>query len=241
MSLTVKARPIWERKAWRSISEPSGRVCKKSAARLASNQATSASSTDRTKFRLSCCSLARCCSLSAMVRLHWVGVKIGERDSRPARCTSPGLPCAPLSADRFNCRRIGPRSKFLHCRARDDLVELVALARRDCGDRSLRRQVTGRLGAESGSATGDQHNLTFNCFAHDEPSRTPSPMSRSPPPKITTCPKGVQPQFPNGIVSSVSFVSTTNTARSLAGFVLLALALTPWRSPGSSEKLCPAL
>jgi hypothetical protein len=48
-------------------------------------------------------------------------------------------------------------------------------------------------------------------------------------------------QFPNGIVSSVSFVSTTNTARSLAGFVLLALALTLWRSPGSSEKLCPAL
>ena len=47
-------------------------------------------------------------------------------------------------------------------------------------------------------------------------------------------------QFPNGIVSSVSFVSTTNTARSLAGFVSLALALTPWRSPGSSEKLCPA-
>jgi hypothetical protein len=32
----------------------------------------------------------------------------------------------------------------------------------------------------------------------------------------------------------------TNTARSLAGFVSLALALTPWRSPGSSEKLCPA-
>src|SRR5262249_15297537 len=42
------------------------------------------------------------------------------------------------------------------------------------------------------------------------------------------------PQFPNGIVSSVSFVSTTNTARSLAGFVLLALALTPWRSPGNT-------
>jgi len=53
--------------------------------------------------------------------------------------------------------------------------------------------------------------------------------------------KGIKPQFPNGIVSSVSFVSTTNTARSLAGFVLLAFALTPWRSPGSSEKLCPAL
>jgi hypothetical protein len=29
------------------------------------------------------------------------------------------------------------------------------------------------------------------------------------------------------MVSSVSFVSTTNTARSLAGFVVLALALTP--------------
>ena len=41
--------------------------------------------------------------------------------------------------------------------------------------------------------------------------------------------KGIQPQFPHGIVSSVSFVSTTNTARSLAGFVSLALALTPWR------------
>jgi hypothetical protein len=54
-------------------------------------------------------------------------------------------------------------------------------------------------------------------------------------------PKDFKPQFPNGIVSSVSFVSTTNTARSLAGSVLLALALTPWRSPGSSEKLCPAL
>jgi hypothetical protein len=33
-------------------------------------------------------------------------------------------------------------------------------------------------------------------------------------------------QFPSGIVNSVSFVSTTNTARSLAGLVLLALALT---------------
>jgi hypothetical protein len=53
--------------------------------------------------------------------------------------------------------------------------------------------------------------------------------------------ESIKPQFPNGIVSSVSFVSTTNTARSLAGFDLLALALTTWRSPGSSEKLCPAL
>jgi hypothetical protein len=52
--------------------------------------------------------------------------------------------------------------------------------------------------------------------------------------------KGIKPQFPNGIVSSVSLVSTTNTARSLAGCVSLALALTAWRSPGSSEKLCPA-
>jgi len=50
----------------------------------------------------------------------------------------------------------------------------------------------------------------------------------------------IKPQFPNGIVSSASFVSTTNTASSLAGFVSLALALTLWRSPGSSEKFCPA-
>ena len=53
--------------------------------------------------------------------------------------------------------------------------------------------------------------------------------------------KGIKAQFPHGNVSSVSFVSTTNTARSLAGFVLLALALTSWRSPGNSEKLYPAL
>jgi hypothetical protein len=38
---------------------------------------------------------------------------------------------------------------------------------------------------------------------------------------------GTRPQSPNGVVSFVSFVSTTNTARSLAGFVLLAFALTP--------------
>jgi hypothetical protein len=53
--------------------------------------------------------------------------------------------------------------------------------------------------------------------------------------------EGIKAQFSNGIVSSVSFVSTTNTARSLAGSVSLALALTRWRSPGISEKLCPAL
>jgi len=47
--------------------------------------------------------------------------------------------------------------------------------------------------------------------------------------------KSIKPQFPNGIVSSVSFVSTTNTARSLAGFVSLALALTPWRSRFSAS------
>jgi hypothetical protein len=40
--------------------------------------------------------------------------------------------------------------------------------------------------------------------------------------------KGIKLQFPNGVVSSVSFVSTTNTARSLAGSVSLALALTLW-------------
>ena len=53
--------------------------------------------------------------------------------------------------------------------------------------------------------------------------------------------KDIKPQFASGIVSSISFVSTTNTARSLAGLVLLALALTAWRSPGNSEKLWPAL
>ena len=47
--------------------------------------------------------------------------------------------------------------------------------------------------------------------------------------------KSIKPQFPNGIVSSVSFVSTTNTARSLAGFVSLALVLTPWRSRFSAS------
>src|SRR4029453_14677692 len=40
---------------------------------------------------------------------------------------------------------------------------------------------------------------------------------------------GARPQFPKGIVSTVSFVSTTNTASSLAGSVSLALALTAWR------------
>src|SRR5215470_19437528 len=77
--------------------------------------------------------------------------------------------------------------------------------------------------------------------------RTHAPQQHQPGPspcqfRVLVSPhEGINPQFPNGIVSSVSFVSTTNTARSLAGFVLLALALTAWRSPGSSEKLCPAL
>ena len=37
-----------------------------------------------------------------------------------------------------------------------------------------------------------------------------------------------------GVVSSLSSVSTTNTASSFAGFVLLALRLTGWREPGVS-------
>jgi hypothetical protein len=41
--------------------------------------------------------------------------------------------------------------------------------------------------------------------------------------------------------SFISFVSTTNTARSVAGFVSLALALTPRRSSRSSGKLYLAL
>src|SRR4029079_3972178 len=73
MFLNDEPRAICARKALRSMKLPSELVLKKSGARLASNQATSASSTDRTKFRLSCCSLARCCSQSAMARLHRVG------------------------------------------------------------------------------------------------------------------------------------------------------------------------
>src|SRR5207244_10851959 len=45
--------------------------------------------------------------------------------------------------------------------------------------------------------------------------------------------------FSCGVVSSFSSVSTTNTASSLAGSVLLAFSLTLCRSPGISEKLCP--
>lgn len=44
-----------------------------------------------------------------------------------------------------------------------------------------------------------------------------------------------------GEVSTVSSVSTTKTASSLAGSVVLALALTAWRSPGISEKFSPVL
>ena len=44
-----------------------------------------------------------------------------------------------------------------------------------------------------------------------------------------------------GEVSTVSSVSTTKTASSRAGSVVLALALTAWRSPGISEKFSPAL
>jgi hypothetical protein len=45
--------------------------------------------------------------------------------------------------------------------------------------------------------------------------------------------------FSYGVVSSFSSVSTTNTASSLAGLVLLAFSLTLCRSPGISEKLSP--
>ena len=57
---------------------------------------------------------------------------------------------------------------------------------------------------------------------------------------VPTADATIRPQSTNWIVSSVSFVSTTNTVKSLAGFVSPALALTPW-SPGSSKKLSPAL
>src|SRR5262249_46457830 len=60
------------------------------------------------------------------------------------------------------------------CDLRDHLVELVSPARSEGDLRSLRCQVTGRLCAESGTATGDQHNLAFNSFVHDEP---PTPLS----------------------------------------------------------------
>ena len=69
--------------------------------------------------------------------------------------------------------------------------------------------------------------------------QVPGPLTQTRQPEATRA--NMKPQFPNGIVSFVSFVSTTNTARSLAGLVSLAFALTPWRSPGSSEKLCPAV
>src|SRR5437879_5217909 len=52
--------------------------------------------------------------------------------------------------------------------------------------------------------------------------------------------KGFKPQFPNGIVSSVSFVSTTNTARSLAGFVLLVLARTQDSVAAVRRKIAPS-
>src|SRR5205823_5860584 len=46
--------------------------------------------------------------------------------------------------------------------------------------------------------------------------------------------------FSSGVNSSFSSVSTTNTASSLAGSVLLAFSSTVCRSPGISEKFCPA-
>ena len=69
--------------------------------------------------------------------------------------------------------------------------------------------------------------------------QVPGPLTQTRQPEATRA--NMKPQFPNGIVSSVSFVSTTNTAGSFAGCVSLALALTAWRSPGSSDQLSPAL
>lgn len=43
-----------------------------------------------------------------------------------------------------------------------------------------------------------------------------------------------------GVVSTLSAVSTMNTARSVAGSVLLAFALTSCRSPGFSWKASPS-
>ena len=44
----------------------------------------------------------------------------------------------------------------------------------------------------------------------------------------------------NGVVSTLSLLSVTNTASSFAGFVPLALRLMRWTAPGSSKKLSPA-
>ena len=44
-----------------------------------------------------------------------------------------------------------------------------------------------------------------------------------------------------GVVSSLSSVSTTKTASSFAGRVLLALRLMGWLAPGGSDQLSPAL
>jgi hypothetical protein len=49
------------------------------------------------------------------------------------------------------------------------------------------------------------------------------------------------PQFPNGIVSSVSLVSTTNTASSFAGFVALALAADAVAVAGHLRKILSRL
>ena len=58
--------------------------------------------------------------------------------------------------------------------------------------------------------------------------------------RLRLCRSGIpSPHFSYGVVSSFSSVSTTNTASSFAGSVLLAFSLTLCRSPGISEKLCP--
>ncbi len=89
-------------------------------------------------------------------------------------------------------------------------------------------------------SAGLVHQTDMSGFSAECLRGVPRPASAARASGVRSMGVPLRPQFPNGIVRSVSFVSTTNTARSLAGFVSLALALTPWRSPGSSEKLCPA-
>jgi hypothetical protein len=50
---------------------------------------------------------------------------------------------------------------------------------------------------------------------------------------------GSEPQFANGIVGSVSFVYEHR--EELGRLRLAGIGADAWRSPGSSEKLCPVL
>ena len=86
------------------------------------------------------------------------------------------------------------------------------------------------------SGVGTDHLAQSDARSLDDVVRACSEQSEA----VQLTARDRKPQFPDGIVNAVSFVSTTNTASSSAGFVSLALALMLWRSPGSSEKLCPA-